>query len=363
MKRILISTSWLICFLIAKAADPAGAPYEVWTYPVVYNLDEKINWYFDLTGTTFSENEDVYLWAWSPSEPDAGNFDNSSDFAKLTYVSEKIWRMEMTPTEYFHMSIDDIKGSAGFWMRLKDKTGTKESDVIEIKLPDISAFVNSGEMYGAIPEKFQLKTPMAILFNSNTLEGNGFADAQSVHVHSGLNNWDVQIQYHAEEWGIDVPQSNEYTQAVDMGNGIFRKDLIPIDYYQVDEDYEMENITFLFVCFAWGCTSPDGILYAADVPIPPAPALTLFPTNFSKSDILRITRTNNIKGQAPLSYEISGAGKTVSGEFSGSMVTQTAFVNILAEFGALNVTTLHIVIKDVNGNVISEFDKPFNLAD
>jgi hypothetical protein len=359
---------FLLCIIAGLALFPvkmvaqeeAGAPSATWTFPVVYNLDEKVSWYFDLAGTTFAADEDIYLWAWSPSEPDAGNWGNSSEFAKLIYVKDKTWRMELTPIAYFSKTMDEIKGSAGFWMRLKDKTGTKQSDVIEFKIPDISAFVQSGKTVGTYPEKFIVTTPIAILFNANTVAG--FENVSGVHLHSGANSWTNTIEYHAWETEGCEPQSACYTQCVNMGNGIWRKDMIPYEYYLVEEDYPLENIMGLFVGTDWSATIPDFTLYAADVPIPPPPALSFFPTNVSKNDLMNIKRTNNVKFSTPLKYEITGAGKTINGNFSGNDAEQNLYIHIQKEFGN-TVTSLRIIIRDANGNEISNSEKQLTVAD
>jgi hypothetical protein len=361
MRKLFLYIIGLTLFpLRIFAADPAGAPNQTWTFPVVYNVDEKVSWYFDLAGTTFVPGEDVYIWAWSPSEPDAGNFDSSSEFAKLIYVKDKIWRMELTPTEYFKKTVAEIKASAGFWMRLKDKTGTKESDVIEFKVPDYSDFVSSGKTVGVYPEKFIVTTPIAILFNANTVPG--FDGAASVHLHSGANSWTNTIEYHAWELDDCAPQSACYTQCVYMGNGIWRKDMIPYEYYLVEEDYPLENIMGLFVGRDWSATIPDFVLYAADVPIPPTPALSFFPTNVSANDLLNIKRTDNVKFSTPLVYEITGGGKTIQGSFSGNDKEQNLYINIRKEFGNA-VTSLHIVINDAGGREISNTVKQLIVAD
>ena len=365
MKKItyLLLLSILTIPYLGRAQDQAGTPAKIWTYPVVYNLDEKISWYFDLDGTTFAKGQDLYLWAWSPSEPDAGNWESSSDFAKLTYVEEMLWKIELTPTEYFNNTVAQIKGSAGFWMRLKDKTGSKQSEVLNIPLPDISEFLASDNMYGVVPSKFNVKSPMGILFNANkTNSPADFTNAQSLHLHAGMNDWDTKIEYHAWEFGVDLPQSTEYTQLVDMGNGIYRKDLIPYQYFGVEEDYSMEKINFLVVIRDWSGTSPDGEFYAADVPIPPPPALSFFPLKVSKTDILAITRENNAKGQL-LHYTIVGGNKTLTGEIPGAAARKRVFINLGKEFKDMELSKLSVTIKDGNDTVIYNGEIPLVTVD
>ena len=115
-----------------QAQEEAGAVGSITSFPVVYKYDEKVTWYFDLSETTFAENEDLYIWIWSPSEPDAGHWENSSDFAKLTHVKDKIWSFTLTPTTYFSKTPAEIAASAGFWFRLKNKNGSKQSDVANV---------------------------------------------------------------------------------------------------------------------------------------------------------------------------------------------------------------------------------------
>ena len=73
--------------LQSLADDPVthGGPNRMWTVPTVFEVDQPVTFYFDMTDAGFREGVDLYLWCWNPSEPDAGNWENSSDFAKLTY--------------------------------------------------------------------------------------------------------------------------------------------------------------------------------------------------------------------------------------------------------------------------------------
>ncbi len=352
MKKAIYTLLMALVFPFAanSQTQEAGDIYKIWTYPVVYNFDEAVSWYFDLSGTTFAETEDVYIWIWSPSEPDAGNWNNSSDFAKLTHVEGMVWRFDLTPTLYFSKTPDEIKASPGFWLRLKDKTGTKQSGVSNVPITDFSSFPSSGNPFQVYPAKFYLDQPMSILFNSNLVEC--FADADSVHMHAGLNNWDVKQEYQA--W---IPEVVQKVQLVDMGNGIYRKDLIPEEYFNTPEGYVMNTFNFLFVKNNWACTTPDYILYAPDVPIPPDPVLSFFPLKVSVNDILVITRQFNTVGQK-LKYSITGGDKTITGDFAGNMDSQSAFIDLIGSFGAMNITTLSVTITDQKETVIFEGDIP-----
>lgn len=338
----------ILPFFANSQVEEAGDIYKIWTYPVVYNFDESTSWYFDLVGTSFTPGQDLYIWIWSPSEPDAGNWENSSEFAKLTYVKDMIWRFDLTPTIYFGNTAQEIKESAGFWLRLKDKTGTKQSGVSNVPITDFSSFAGSGDPFRFYPEKFFLDQPLSILFNSNTIEC--FADADSVHLHAGLNNWDILQEYQA--W---LPEIVKKVQLKDIGDGIYRIDMIPGEYFNAPEGYVMTTMNFLFVKNEWACTTPDYIMYAPDVPIPPDPVLAFFPLKVSIKDFLIITRKYNSPGQK-LKYSITGGNKTISGDFIGNMELQNAYVNLNGEFGAMTLSKLSVQITDQNSSVIFEGD-------
>lgn len=345
-----IITTLIFPLLCAAQVQEAGDIYKIWTNPVVYNFDEKVSWYFNLAGTTFEENEDVYIWIWSPSEPDAGNWENSSEFAKLTYVGDMVWRFDLTPTLYFSKTPDEIKASPGFWLRLKDKAGTKQSSVANVPITDFSSFAGSGQPFKVYPEKFYLDQPMSILFNSNLIEC--FADADSVHMHAGLNDWDVKQEYQA--W---LPEIVAKVRLVDMGDGIYRKDLVPREYFNTPDGYVMTTFNFLFVKNNWACTTPDYILYAPDVPIPPDPVLTIFPMKVSVRDLLIITRKFNSVGQR-LNYTITAGDVTITGEFTGNMDSQSAYIDLIGNIGHLTVDKFSLLIKDQKENVIFSGDIP-----
>jgi len=352
MKRIYsILLGLLLLPLAAIAQVEAGDIAKIWTYPVVYNYDEQVSWYFDLSSTSFAENEDIYIWIWSPSEPDAGNWNNSSDFAKLTYVGDMVWRFDLTPTLYFNKTADEIKASAGFWLRLKDDGGTKQSGVSSVPITDFSTFTTSGKMMDYYPHNFFLDQPLSILFNANLADAK-FLTAPSIHLHSGLNNWEVLQEYQA--W---LPEITEKTKLVDMGNGIFRKDMVPRNYFNAPEDYVMQNITFLFVGKDWSVTTPDQIIYAPDVPVPPPAELYWLPEKLSQKDLLCIVRTYNEAGVNKLFYKVTAGTKVIEGNFEGTRDQMTAYINLVNELkGITGLTKINVVITDNKGRTIADKD-------
>ena len=109
-----------------------------------FALDQPVTWTFDLTGSGFTAGMDLYMWAWSPSNPDAANYTNSSAFAKLTYVSGMTWSKTITATSYFGKTVAEIQASAGFWMKIKDLTGKIETATFNPANVDATSITISG---------------------------------------------------------------------------------------------------------------------------------------------------------------------------------------------------------------------------
>lgn len=358
MKKILYALIMLMLLPnLSKAQEAAGAVADMWSYPVVYQYDEEVTWYFDLTGTTWNQGDDVYLWIWSPSEPDAGNWGNSSDFAKLTWDHDFVWKFTLTPTAYFNMTPSAIAASAGFWFRLKDDAGTKQSDVANMPYQSFESFFTAGELIRSYPEHPTLDGGLSILFNANLAPG--FENATSVHFHSGLNNWTILQEYQA--W---LPEIVEKTALKNMGNGFWKMDLIPSQYYNgIPDGFVFENITFLFVKDDWAGTIPDQVIYAAEVTPPPPPVFKYFPQQISKRDFLGIMRTNNEPGINTLIYTITAGTSEFTGSFTGNMAEIKGFVNLPAALLNVSATTIHVNVKDNTDRVLSDVDIPLKTLD
>ncbi|RKR04619.1 hypothetical protein C8C83_3949 [Flavobacterium sp. 90] len=359
MKKFLYTI--LLALLMApnfmKAQEAAGSVGPISSFPVVYKYDEKVTWYFDLSGTTFAETEDLYIWIWSPSEPDAGNWEHSSDFAKLHYEGDKIWSFTLTPTQYFSKTPDEIAASAGFWFRLKNKNGSKQSEVANVPYTDFSSFYTANELIRAYPTKPTIDKGVSILFNANLAPG--FAGATSVHMHSGLNDWDIQQMYEASK-----PDIAEKTKLKDLGNGFYKMDLVPKDYYNAPDGYEMKNLVFLMVKDNWAGTIPDQVLYAGAYVPPPAPVFGFFPLQISQKDFLGMSRKNNESGVNKLIYTITAGSKVITGEFVGGTAEIKGFVNLVSELNGLpNLTEIHVLVKDNKDKTISDTTMPLKTLD
>lgn len=340
-----------------QAQEAAGAVGAMSSFPVVYKYDEKVTWYFDMSGSTFAENEDLYIWIWSPSEPDAGNWENSSDFAKLKYEGNKVWSFTLTPTVYFSKTPDEIAASAGFWFRLKNKNGSKQSDVANMTYTDFSSFYTANELIRAYPTKPTIDKGLSILFNANLIPG--FAGATSVHMHSGLNDWAI-----LQEYQVWVPEVVEKTKLKDLGNGFYKMDLIPKTYFNAPDGFVMEKMNFLFVKDEWAATTPDQVLFAGEYIPPPPPVFGFFPLQISQKDFLGMSRKNNEPGVNKLIYTINAGSKIISGEFAGGTAEIKGFVNLVSELNGIpGLTEIHVLVKDNKDKTISDTTIPLKTLD
>lgn len=361
----MILMAVITCGKLSAQVPELGAPSKIWTYPAVTALDEQVTWYFDMTGTTFTDGADLYLWAWSPAEPDAGHWESSSDFAKLEYVGNMVWKKTLTPTLYFNRSIADIKSSAGYWMRLKDKTGTVQSNVINVPWSwfDQDNFAASGVAVKFFPEKFYLNEPLSILVNAKevwtgAVKG-GLVGQPSIHLHSGLNAFQAGTIVEAN---MGVPALFEKTKFKDMGNDIYKLDMIPAQYYGVAEDFVMEDISFVLAAKDWvkvgtDVGGKDFLFRAPGVPVPPDPELYIFPKKFTQYDIFTIVRLHNEKNVSKLSYTITAGSKSLTGDFAGTRDELKAFINLTKELAGIPaIEKLHIVVVDNNNRKILDSD-------
>lgn len=73
-----------------------------------------------------------------------------------------------------------------------------------------------------------------------------------------------------------MPEIVAKTKLKDLGNGFYKMDLVPKEYYNAPDGYVMENLVFLMVKDDWAGTTPDQVLYAGAYVPPPAPIFGFF---------------------------------------------------------------------------------------
>jgi len=364
MKKIILIINMIVLPLVASSQ---GRIAEIWTQPAIFTATDSVSWFFDVTGTALDgETEGIYMWTWFPSEPDAGNFNNSSDFAALHHVEGNIWRFDLVPADYYGVDAGTI---TAFYGLLKNDNGSKVTDAFapdqvppnDIKIYDLSTIRGTARI-DYFPKQFTVDRPLSILVNAaNTwsdcatspVQGE-LAQADNVHMHSGVNNWAIQVQNNAENL--------EKTEMVHIGDSIYRIDLILNDYFDLPDNYPLEHINIVFGDDGWAHEGKDEdcadfAIAAPEIPEVVTPELLFFLQKISKKDLLIIKRTNNEAGVTALHYVITAGTTELSGDFEGTAAEMTAYIDLVTPLKDIqNLETINIVITDNNDRTITDID-------
>ena len=357
-KYYILTLIGLLCPLMTMAEETDLGVPKVWTVPAVFTCDEEVTFYYDMTDVKFPAGVDLYLWAWTPTEPDAGHGDNSSSFAKLEYLGNNIYCKKMIPTQYFNTNISAFESDdwPGFWSRLKTKDGSKWSSVFqapdsrsefkEFKESGKGVQFFSGKKSSGFTDKFTLDEPLTVVFNPDVYKLGGRTlteisnDANFVQfgVHSGLNDWNV-LQ------SLDVwrPACLKKTKVRKLSNGLYAWDVgVPSEYYSYSGD-QMQK---------------------AGMAVPyPDPVFSLFPSRVSGKDILTLTREYNERTAGDLKFTITAGTKTITGTMLGVRDKRQATVNLQKELKGIEATTLHIIVAKANGQTVVDTTIPLITPD
>lgn len=406
MKKVLFA---LMClFPLALFADGVELPNapKCWTVPAVFTADEEVTFYYDMTGVGFQEGVDLYLWAWQPTEPDAGHGGNSSDFAKLEYLGNNIYKKTMVPTEYFHCDVAKFEDAnwPGFWQRLKTKDGSMWSGVFAApdSRSEFEAFKKSGagiqffsgKKSAGFTEKFALDDPLTVLFNPDVYKLGGKtmtelskdADFVTFGVHSGLNDWTV-LQT------LDVWRPAVLAKAglKKLSNGLYAWNIgIPSEYYafnpqdpgQADKPtiladpdkkaaFVLENMTYNVIkvikdaagANQWGVNTGDQTQKAGQAVPYPDPVFSVFPTRVSTKDILTLTRQYNGRTDGDLTYTIVAGSKTITGTMPGVRDKRETTIDLNKELQGVEASELKVTITNARGIKIVESTVPLVIPD
>lgn len=406
MKKVLFA---LMClFPLALFADGVELPNapKCWTVPAVFTADEEVTFYYDMTDVGFQEGVDLYLWAWQPTEPDAGHGGNSSDFAKLEYLGNNIYKKTMVPTEYFHCDVAKFEDAnwPGFWQRLKTKDGSMWSGVFAApdSRSEFEAFKKSGagiqffsgKKSTGFTEKFALDDPLTVLFNPDVYKLGGKtmtelakdADFVTFGVHSGLNDWTV-LQT------LDVWRPAVLAKAglKKLSNGLYAWNIgIPSEYYafnpqdpgQADKPtiladpdkkaaFVLENMTYNVIkvikdaagANQWGVNTGDQTQKAGQAVPYPDPMFSVFPTRVSTKDILTLTRQYNGRTDGDLTYTIVAGSKTITGTMPGVRDKRETTIDLNKELQGVEASELKVTITNARGIKVVESTVPLVIPD
>lgn len=367
--------------LNSKASTKVGTPV-CWTVPAVFTPDQEVTFYYDVTDVGFPEGVDLYLWAWQPSEPDAGNGDNSSEFAKLTYLGDNIYCKTMVPTEYFHTTVDAMTNAdwSGFWQQLKTKRddlwstefaapdSRQEWETIS-KNADQGVFVYSGKKVKNFTDKWTLNEPLTFVFNPKvfTVGGKTMEEFSTTSgfdgfkIHSGMDDWT-----YLQSVKVWIPGCMEKTNVQKLSNGYYSWSMTsPYDYYSwnyaddgtkastgLESDYEPTNIAWLMVGIVngdWGGTCGDQSTKAGQAVPYPDPSFSYFPTKLTANDILTLTRQYNGKLDGDLNCKIIAGNKELTGVLDGNRDKRQLSVNLLDDVTDKTISDLKVVITNKAG--------------
>ena len=391
--------------LFADGVELPNAP-KCWTVPAVFTADEEVTFYYDMTDVGFQEGVDLYLWAWQPTEPDAGHGGNSSDFAKLEYLGNNIYKKTMVPTEYFHCDVAKFEDAnwPGFWQRLKTKDGSMWSGVFAApdSRSEFEAFKKSGagiqffsgKKSTGFTEKFALDDPLTVLFNPDVYKLGGKtmtelakdADFVTFGVHSGLNDWTV-LQT------LDVWRPAVLAKAglKKLSNGLYAWNIgIPSEYYafnpqdpgQADKPtiladpdkkaaFVLENMTYNVIkvikdaagANQWGVNTGDQTQKAGQAVPYPDPMFSVFPTRVSTKDILTLTRQYNGRTDGDLDYIIVAGSKTITGTMPGVRDKRETTIDLNKELQGVEASELKVTITNARGIKVVESTVPLVIPD
>ncbi|MEN7549088.1 hypothetical protein AAG747_14290 [Rapidithrix thailandica] len=242
MKPLSIYTIVMILLLGTQQLWAAGQISKIYSHPAAFTPDEEVTFYFDVTGTDLDgEVGPLYLWTWEPNQPDAklGTWDNSSEEAKLTQVDGNLWSFTMVPTDFYGVDASAITQIFGL---LKTKDGSKQTGNFDadsgtaIQVYDFSKVAT--KILDYYPKNFKGDEPLTIILNANLAWSDGGSSqgqlvGKQPSMHSGVNGWQNVIESGQPE-----------TLLKDLGDGIYKIDFIPSEYYAFSEKITEINCLF-----------------------------------------------------------------------------------------------------------------------
>ncbi len=274
MKKIFLASLMLLVSMVTFAAEELGIP-KYYTVPAVFGPTDQVTIYYDMSETGFQDGVDLYWWCWQPTEPDAGNWEKSSDFAKLKYEGDYMYSKTFVPVDYFFQNQDRFAtkedllafmmdpengwGEAGYWSRLKTIGDEQQSGVFCINhtRDEIVNFLKSGQetavmsgsgansVYGGYTDKWTMDKPLTILFNGDLVKIEGKtlneigADGTIIGTHAGVKGIYTDLEGNEIEYDfVDPPAKNinqqwnvwrqgclDKASLRNLGNGVWKWDL------------------------------------------------------------------------------------------------------------------------------------------
>lgn len=354
---LLGSTTWAL-------AD--GTIAEIWTDPAIFLPNEEVTLFFDVSGTDLDGVSDLYLWSWGPSDPAQGNGEwaNSPDHMALTQVEGNVWSFTMTPTTFYGQEAANVKKIFGL---IKTKDGSQKTDDFKEENGNAIVLYDIGNLATVISEfrplNFRANRPLTIMLNANRAFADGGGSTgqlvgQQPAMHSGINGWQSVVD----------AASDPKTLAKDLGNGYFKIDLTPADYYGVDPSTKITAINYLFNNNGdWSASARDegGNDFTA-VPVDPNAVLVIekesFPTFYTVDDVVTIsfftagTEIEELKTATEVFYTIMANGtETIEGKMNsnGDGTFEKSIIPSLL-FPGVTISSLEVIFRNQDGSAVTE---------
>jgi hypothetical protein len=265
MKKLF---SFLIFLLgsasIMLADGQFGNPVRWWTNPAIFNYDEEVTWYYDLSDSDIPEGASIAIWSWQPAQT-AGSYGNApgetvadiDQNSLLTYAGDHVWKFKFTPTEFYGLDVAAFMANAedGFWQLLRvfgaDGVYLENTGVFCILYPHKVLKRTQALALGETipvesdvhPYAINATTPIAFILNNDEL---GAEVPVSLHLVSGLNEWQHKVDYNWDN--KDASKAVHYYGYDDIY--VFNV-TNPSTYYSIPYDYAITDIQYLFTNYDW----------------------------------------------------------------------------------------------------------------
>lgn len=267
MKKLFFISAIVLCsvnFVNAQWGDGIlSIPGRIWTDPVIYNYDEDVTWYFDLS----SEGNDIKavldeatlaLWTWQPSNPGDEHLGGGYSFVQpemtLTHRGGYVYSITLKPTVLYNVTKAYIETSAisSFVMHIRVFSKDRDSDincaafhiryphvlVNDLKTNNIPSTVYPPVEEGEDKPKVNATTPMAIMFNNDYVKADFTGD---LFVNSSLNDGEHPVVYNAEH--PDLTKAKTYFGVEDVYTFNIKN---PSEFYGTAYDYQIDSIRYEF---------------------------------------------------------------------------------------------------------------------
>lgn len=257
---ILLSTGYI--FAQDWGEGILSIPARIWTDPVIYNYNEEVTWYFDLSAEDAAVKEvlddaTLALWTWQPTNPGDGHIGGGyglpQEELQLVHRGGYVYSITMKPSELYAKSdIEASTKSQDFVMHIRvfsaDGMSNINCEAFKIRYPhilvnDVKSYDILSTIYPPVKEgeeipRINATTSLAIMLNNAKLKAEFTSD---LFVNASLNDNEYAVNY--DPANPDLTKAQNFFGIDDVY--VFNiKD--PSDYFGVPYDYQIDSIRYEF---------------------------------------------------------------------------------------------------------------------